>query len=117
MKISIGTNTFQNFHRQNVAVESWYELRNKFGINLYDFQFKDEENSFTKHYDLNTCFTLNRSSKDILETNKKLPYVNDIISSLANIDDSDYFIFTNSDVIIMPSLIKEILAKQPECMS
>jgi hypothetical protein len=117
MKITIGTNTFGNIHRQNIAVESWYALRDKFDIDLYDFQFVDEQKSFSKNYNLDTIFSLKRSSADLFNNGKKLPYVNDIISDLSDNCKGEYFIFTNSDVIIMPSLINLIKESEPDCIS
>ena len=46
MNILLGANTFGNYHRQNVAVDSWIHLRKKHGVKLCNIQFKDEENSF-----------------------------------------------------------------------
>ena len=43
MKIVIGSNTFGTYKRQDIAVESWQELSEKFDIDLYNIQFKDEE--------------------------------------------------------------------------
>jgi hypothetical protein len=110
MKIILGTNTFKNSHRQNIAIGSWSLLKNQFpNLQLYDIQFKDEEKSFEKYYpDLNTLFNLERSSADLNDYSKKLPFVNDIMFKLSEID-SDYFIFSNSDIIINKNLIKKVL--------
>jgi hypothetical protein len=110
MKIIIGCNTFKSYHRQDIAVQSWELLKEQFSeIELYDVQFKDEEKNHKKLYDnLNTIFSLERSSADLKDHSKKLPFVNDIMFSLSELE-CDYFIFTNSDVIINKNLIKEVL--------
>ena len=121
MNILLGANTFGNYHRQNIAVDSWIHLREKYGVKLCNIQFKDEENSFKSEYDILDIFSLKRSSKsDIKDNTKKLPYVNDIISSLykeARRDNCDYFIFTNSDVIINSNLIRYIKGNKPKAFA
>jgi len=113
MKIVIGSNTFGKYHRQDVAVDSWKYLQSNFDVDVYDIQFADEKSTFENPYDLHTIHDLKRSSKSILsKSKKKLPFVNDIISCLSNID-CDYFIFTNSDVIINNNLIKFIQNNKP----
>lgn len=122
MKILIGSNTFNVYHRQTVAVDSWKHLKNKFPdiIDIVDIQFQDETNSFNNFYELNVKFDLTRSSLDVLpNAEKKLPFVNDIFSSLSKYvtSDDDYFIFTNSDVIINSNLIQYIIDNKPLCFA
>ena len=122
MKILIGTNTFGNYHRQNVAVDSWKFLKEKFHdqIDIIDIQFADEKNIFKNNYNLDVKFDLTRSSLDILNNaKKKLPFVNDIFDAISNYisSDEDYFIFTNSDVIINSNLINYINDNKPECFA
>jgi hypothetical protein len=112
MKIVIGSNTFDTYRRQDIAVQSWKKLADEFDVELYNIQFKDEEAVFNDSYNLNNIFKLERSSKDILDTDRKLPYVNDIISCISEVE-CDYFIFTNSDIIINDNLIKYIQQNQP----
>lgn len=109
MKIILGTNTFEKYHRQDVAVQSWQKL----GIDIYDVQFTDTKSE----YNLNNLSVLTRSSKTELKKSvKRLPFVNDIVNILSEIS-CDYFIYTNSDVIIMPSLLQHIEKVKPDCMS
>lgn len=117
MKIVIGCNTFNSYHRQDIAVQSWELLKQEYSnVDLYDVQFKDEEKNYKIKYDnLKTIFNLERSSLDLKNHTKKLPFVNDIINSLSELD-SDYFIFTNSDVIINKKLIKDILKDEITAM-
>lgn len=119
MNILIGFNTFGSYKRQNIAVESYKHLATLFPnvVSLLDVQFKDEKNTFSSPYGIDVQFSLDRSSLDVTTGGtKKLPFVNDIINALAE-KNCDYFIFTNSDVIINKNLIDYILAKKPECMA
>jgi len=109
MKIILGTNTFGKYHRQDIAVQSWLKL----GIDVYDIQFTDTKSE----YNLKNISCLTRSSQTCIKKSKKrLPFVNDILKALAEIE-CDYFVFTNSDVIIMPSLLQYIEDTEPDCMS
>jgi hypothetical protein len=121
MKILIGTNTFGSYKRQDIAVESWLHLKTLYpdNVDLIDIQFKKDEATFEKKYDLKTVFPLRCSSKTWVHgSEKELPVVADLIVSIhREAENYDYFIFTNSDVIIMPHLIKYIMEKKPTCMA
>lgn len=122
MNIIIGTNTYGNYHRQTIATESWNDLKIKFPniVDIVDIQFKDEEDIFENHYNLNVKFDLERSSLDLFpDSQKKLPFVNDIIKHISKYteNEDDYFIFTNSDVVINSNLIKYIIDNKPECFA
>lgn len=110
MKIAIGTNLFGQYHRQDLSKASLMRLKNKYSeIQLFDIQFKDEESTYIKSDGFNTLFTLGRSSKDVVPgTQKKMPFVNDIMCSISE-QDSDYMVFLNSDILISDRLIKRIL--------
>lgn len=47
---------------------------------------------------------LTRSALDVqgLQTNKKLPFIGDILSALATNTDAEYLIYTNADIILQP---------------
>ena len=115
MKIVIGTNYFGTYHRQTIAQQSLLKLKRIFGdiLKLIDFQFKDETDTHTPVDGFDTQFVLSRSSKDIPGATKKLPFVDEILAHLTLID-CDYFVFTNSDVIISDRLIYEILQNKIE---
>jgi hypothetical protein len=119
-RIELVTNTFGKYHRQDIAVDSWRHLKKLFpgNINLNNFQFEDERNTFVDHYDdVDTSFRLKNSSKSLVKgSTKKLPLVSEIIFSGFKYD-PDYVLFTNSDVILMPHLIEYILKEQPDCMA
>lgn len=120
IKIEIVTNTFGKYHRQDVAVDSWRHLKKMFpdNINLNNFQFEDERNTFVDHYEgVDTSFRLKNSSKALVKgAIKKLPLVSEIIFAGFKYD-PEYVLFTNSDVILMPHLIEYILKEQPDCMA
>lgn len=118
MKIVIGTNTYGNYDRQQIAVDSWKHLAATYpGVSLLNVQFDDERDSFDLSNNIPTVFDLKRSSKTyIANANKKLPFVNDIIHSIYK-QDCDYMIFTNSDVIINSSLIDYIHKNEPNAMA
>ncbi|HRO65815.1 MAG TPA: hypothetical protein PKU78_06335, partial [Candidatus Dojkabacteria bacterium] len=75
------TNTFGNYHRQNVAVDSWKYLKSLFPvITIIDCQFSDEKNSHTPYDGISTDYCLTRSSLDLVSNaTKKLPILYDII--------------------------------------
>lgn len=117
MKIKIITNTFEKYHRQDVAVQSWLHLQKLFPeIEIINLQFADETDK--KYYpELDTKYVLNHSSQTILtNSTKKLPLVSEIFQHSIT-EDCDYFIITNSDVIIMPNLIETIVQNRPKAMA
>jgi hypothetical protein len=119
MKILLTTNTFKTYKRQDIAVQSYKKLKELYpdNVDLLNIQFKDEFQGYKDSYDMPLKFALIRSSLDIVEgSTKKLPFVKDLFD-VACENAEDYFIFTNSDVIINKNLIDYILEKQPECFA
>ncbi len=119
MKIKIITNTFGRYKRQDIAVESWKHLRNMFNseisVDIVDFQFEGETPN--PYEGIETRHVLAQSSQDmILLPTKKLPVVTEILHKGMELD-YDYLIFTNSDVIIMPNLIEEIVNRNPKAIA
>jgi hypothetical protein len=121
VSIAIVVNTYQKYHRQNVAVESLRHIKKSFpdNVKLYNIQFKDEINSFIDHYEgLETCHVLKESSLDyIVDARKKLPLISEIISEAFLFSDCDYVLYANSDVILLPRLIEIIINDAPDCMT
>lgn len=121
MKIGIITNTFGQYTRQNVAVQSWEFLKKTYDdVKIYDFQFENEANQKEIYYpQLDTRFWLKTSSQDLLPNpTKKLPLVFEILMLGASLmSDADYLILVNSDVILMPRIIDHILKDQPKAFS
>jgi hypothetical protein len=115
--ITIATNTFETYHRQDVAVQSWVHLRNTCeNVSLMDIQFADESKQY--YNQLTTCFYLDRSSKDVEPRSiKKLPILFDILEAAFVLTDDDYVVYTNSDVILLPRLIEYIQKESPDCMA
>jgi hypothetical protein len=121
MKILITTNTFGKYDRQNLCIESLKKLKKEFpdNVNIIDVQFEDESKDFVNHYDLDVKFNLTRSSLDVVPNatkNKKLPFVNDLFKISCDYAE-DYFVFTNSDVIVNANLIRYILNNSPACFA
>ena len=116
MTITLITNTFSNYQRQNVAADSWRRLKAQFPgiVKVVNLQFADEQEGYVDHYpDFETVFSLTRSSQTVLpNASKKLPFISDLFAEGLK-QDSDYFIVTNSDVIVMPSLIQYIIDNRP----
>lgn len=113
-KIIIGFNSFNPTDRHVVALESWMHLRdNEHITDVVDVQFAGECN----HEHVTTVAELDRdSSQFVNKSTKRLPVVRDILDILAN-QPCDYFIFTNSDVIVNKNLIKHINKHKPTAMS
>jgi hypothetical protein len=119
--IAVITNTFGKYHRQNVAMQSLLNLKQKFPDNVYLFnlQFKDEEETFDAHYEgIDTVHVLECSSESYIKNSeKKLPVISEIICKGFIISKCDYVVFVNSDVILLPGLIEKILKEEPDCMA
>jgi hypothetical protein len=113
MNILIGTNTHGRYTRQDIALASYKHLAEQYDCEVVDVQFTDHTEQL---YDVRTLPVLNRSSKDVTDGDKRLPFVNDILNVLAT-REYDYFIYVNSDVILTNSIIKRIINEQPDCFA
>lgn len=119
MSVLIGANTWGKYHRQDVAVDSWLHLADtEVSTLVRNIQFYDDTCTFENPYDIEPVFSLTRSSNSVIPNYpKKLPFVNDIIHSLfikAVELGCEYFIFTNSDVILKSNLINYINTSKPD---
>lgn len=116
MKITLLFNSFGNYHRQNVAVDSFRHLRQLYPdtIQLKNLQFVDEKDTFQNPYpDIDVDFCL-RDSKSLNKNfTKKLPVFADVFAHSVDTD-SDYFIIVNSDCMVMPIAIQYILDHKPK---
>lgn len=111
-KIVIGTNTHGDYRRQNIAVDSLKHLKDTFDcVDVVDMQLKGEPSKM--YYDISSITCLDRhSGSTVTGSTKKLPYINDVINVLAEFD-CDYFIYTNSDVIVNSNLIRHLIKDNP----
>jgi hypothetical protein len=121
MKILITTNTFGEYNRQTVGIQSLKKLKEEFPdiVDIINIQFQDEAETFVNRYELDVKFDLTRSSLDVVKDptkEKKLPLVNDLFK-ISSQYATDYFIFTNSDVIINSNLIRYIIKNEPVCFA
>jgi hypothetical protein len=104
--ILIGTNTFLKNSRQDLCIESLKRLK-KLNSNV-DICLVQQPEDEIQYSDIEVLKTLNRDSSQLVNTDKKLPFVNDIFNTLAD-HSSDYFIFCNSDIILSQQLINKIV--------
>ncbi len=51
---------------------------------------------------------LERSSSDTIQTNKKVPFFNDILNRLNEFSDAEYLIYTNLDICLMPNFYTSV---------
>lgn len=108
MKIAIGTNYFGQYDRQTRAKGCLLKIKKQYSeVSIHDVKFNDEH--FAPSTEISTHPILTRSSRDMFPASKKrLPYINDIFDVLSTETDADYFIYTNSDILISPKLIDYI---------
>lgn len=113
MKIALATNIFGDFHRQTMCIESLKRIKSEYSdiVDLYNLQSPDnlrEEDNFE------TLPCLTRTSKDLVPNSKKTkPLIKDMFNGIGKLPGYDYFIFTNSDIILSNRFIKTIL-ESPE---
>lgn len=107
MKISIGTNYFKNYDRQTRARESLYRILKRYpNVKLYNIDFEDEEGF--PIVGVERLPLLTRSSRDVIKNcPKKLPFVNDMMEVLSNLD-VDCCVLVNSDILLSYDLIDYI---------
>jgi len=121
MKLLIITNTFGNYHRQNVAVDSWRHLKSIYpdNVDILNLQFEDEKDTFVNPYpDIKTLFCLTNTLDIVEGATKKLPFMSEMFSQgLSQMADYDGFIWTNSDVIITRVLIEKIINTKPKALA
>ena len=117
MIINIIANTYSNYHRQNVAVDSWRHLQKLAPdiIRLHNIQFKDASSLTVDYPDIPIKYLLSNSQSQIEGATKNLPFMNELFNAGLEME-GDYFIVTNSDVIIMPSLIEYIINSKPRAL-
>ena len=104
MKIALIVNTFKTeLNRFKLANQTYERLDKLDNVDVFDVQKPGIKGMF-KTIDL-----IPRHACDVIEeSTKELPFVNDIFNIAADLD-YDYFIFTNADVMISPTLINHIL--------
>lgn len=114
MSIVIGFNSFHPGTRHQVALDSWLHLQQHgFVDDIHDVQFDGVQN----HNEVSTLNKLTRDSTDVvLQSTKRLPIIKDVFDILSD-QSCEYFIFTNSDVIINKNLIKHINKHKPDAMA
>lgn len=109
--ILIGTNTYGHYDRQNLCIDSFHRLKEK-NANV-DICLVQEPDDVVYYNNIPIIKNLKRNSSQSLNTDKKLPYVNDIFDILCELS-QDYFIFCNSDIILSQQLINHIIFNEVE---
>lgn len=118
--INIFTPDYQSdlYLAQPITLESMRVSRDfasgEVDVMLYSAHYKEDDASVPDYF--NKTHWLEKSVLDVakFEKHKKLPLINDILSSLYNASDADYFIYTNNDIILQPSFyvsVKQIIEK------
>lgn len=111
MKLSIGTNIFQENKRQTLAIQILKKFKEKYSeIQLYNITFKNEKNTEGFQH----LPVLEKTSSDVVKnTTKKKPIAKELFNALGNTD-CDYFLFLNSDIFLTDKCIKLILKQEFE---
>lgn len=111
------SNLFGSYSRQDVAVDSWFNLQKKYPneIEFRAIQFKDDVSQYEDK--IKHAYVLSRSSLDFVENGtKKLPFLKDILMEgfyLAEKDESITHIgWINSDIITTTLLVEEMKHNQ-----
>jgi len=118
--INIFTPDYQSdlYIAQPITLESMHVAHDfasgKVDVTLYSANFKEDDNIIPDYF--NKTNRLERSVLDVykFEKQKKLPLIKDILTSLYNASDADYFIYTNNDIILQPFFyvgVKQIIDK------
>jgi hypothetical protein len=117
MKIAIGINIFGENKRQNFCIDVLKKIKSKFkNVLLYNITFKDESN---KDSDFIHLPVLNQRANNIITGSiSKKPTTKQFFDILAH-QESDYFVFLNSDILLSPKFINLILKQEYEtyCVS
>tara|TARA_R110000822_G_C15281801_1_gene490249 strand:+ start:592 stop:1374 length:783 start_codon:yes stop_codon:yes gene_type:complete len=107
MKIAIGINIFGSFKRQDLCIESILKLKGMFSTTIELYNIQPKENTI-HHDDFNTLY-YERTSKDVMsDGTQDKPLVKSLFDTLGEVD-CDYFLFSNSDIIISDRFINTII--------
>ena len=110
MKLAIGINIFGNSKRQNHCIDVLKKLCfKKENINLYNITFENEKNDHPEFIHLPLLKT---KAKDTIDNSiSQKPIVKQFFDILSD-QNSDYFLFLNSDILISNKLLKLIFKKE-----
>lgn len=104
-EILVGTSVFGKYPRQDLCVESLKKISSKHSnVSCCLIQQKNDD---VEYGDIQILRKLERNSSNVFDTNKNIPFVNDIFNVLAE-EAKDIFIFCNSDIILTQSLFDYI---------
>jgi hypothetical protein len=103
--ILIGTSTYGKHIRQDLCVESLIKLSKTY--DNVDVCLVQQESDDLVYSNIENIKELTRNSSDVLDTNKNMPFINDIFNILSK-KATDVFVFCNSDIILTQQLIEYI---------
>ena len=93
------------FKSMNISKKKANNIKN-LKINLYSINYNEDESIIPDYF--NKLPNLKESTKDYFETNRKLPFLQEIFNSIIKNVQGDYIIFTNSDIALKPNFYKKI---------
>jgi hypothetical protein len=80
----------------------------KDGISVQNILCFAQENTCDFPKEFTTVKPLERVSSDTINTNKKVPFFNDILNRLYDFSDAEYLIYTNLDICLMPNFYTSV---------
>jgi hypothetical protein len=86
------------------------QSKNSASISLYTTQYEEDRSIIPAEFE--QLSNLERSVLDVNRklTGKKLPLISDLLAKLNEAEDSDYIIFTNMDIALMPYFYDSVFA-------
>jgi len=106
MKIAIGLNIYKQNPTQDLAIECLKKIKNKNkNVEIYNIGYEEE---FVEIPEFKSLPILQQSSIELTKnTQKKKPISNEFFDILSN-QESDYFLFMNSDILLSQKVINLI---------
>lgn len=103
--ILIGTSVYKKNQRQDLCIESLQRLSNQY-TNIKCCLIQQQQD-VVLYNDIICYRSLSRNSMSVLDTQKNIPFINDILDQMSEYSE-DIFVYCNSDIILSPRLIDYI---------
>ena len=94
------------FKSMNIAKNKANKEIKNLNVKIFAINYLEDDSIIPKYF--RKLNHLKRSTKDLYDTNIKLPFIQDILDGLYNNTNSDYIIFTNSDISLKPNFYKKV---------
>lgn len=78
------------------------------GIDVQNLACFAKENAFELPIDFIAIPPVTRISSDTIQTNKKVPFFNDLLNRLNEFSEGEYLIYTNLDICLMPNFYSSV---------